>query len=162
MIRRLSFDPVNAEHRLFYELAHVLLVTDAEKKSRTEEDQLVDLQAEWEEHGRKNGEERVAGAGNFIAYRFTIEEDAEPFDIFIADGTFDLFKKIVAEAPVLGHIRRFRRPLVAFVEGAEKGKLVEGVFTPTVKPEKPEKKEDKAPPRPARARRSPDDGQPTY
>lgn len=141
MIRRLSFDPANTEHQLFYELGHVLLVTDSEKRSRTEEDQLVDLQADWEEKGKKNGEEKVIGNHNFIAYRFTIEEDADPFDIYIADSTYDLFKKIVAEAPVMGHVRKFRRPLVAFVEGAAKGKLVEGVFTPT---DKPLKKEDKA------------------
>lgn len=142
MIRRLSFNPSIEEHRLFYELAHVLVVTDSEKRSRTEEDRLVDLQDEWESHGHRVGDEKVAGTGDFIAHRHRIDRDDEPFDLYVEDATFELLKKIVTDAPVMGHVRRYRRPLIAFVEAAEKGKLVEGVFTTGAT-----KKEDRALPR---------------
>lgn len=157
MIRRLSFNPADSDHRLFYELGHVLIVTDVEKRSRSDEDRLVDLQKDWEDHGKKVGEEKVVGTGEFVAYRFVLEEDAESFDFYIEDAAYDLLKKIVAEAPVSGHVRRYRRPLVAFVEAAEKGKLAEeGVFAPIVKPEKKEDRADRS--AVAKRRRTPIDG----
>lgn len=148
MLHRLSFDPAVADHRLFYELGHVLLVTDAEKRTRVEEDRIVDLQADWEGHGKQDGEEKVTGNGAFIAYRFILVEGAKPFDLYIDDATYGLLKKISEEAALLGHVRRFRRPLVDFILSAERGKLVEGTFEPTVPKQPPVKLEDRVLPRP--------------
>lgn len=158
MIRRLSFNPADPEHRRCYELGHVLIVTDAEKRSRTEEDKLVDLQDDWESHGHRVGDEKVSGAGDFIAHRHIIKDDDEKFDLYLEDAAFDLLKKIVTEAPVSGHVRRFRRPLIAFVEGAAKGKMNgEGEFQEKEDKKKPElvKAEDRATSRPAAARKRP-------